>query len=183
MSQVTRRGPVEPKLNITTLIDVVFLLIVFFMLVMNIVTDENPPIQLPDLDNPLVYPPEGERRVTINIIPEAEFEDELGPGKSEIEVLSRPGQAEFVQIGQHNKWKIGEEEAMVEFREFTKKMIRARMMGPEQPPIIQLRVDAAVYYAQVLPVMTNLQLAMAEELGGDLAAATPVHLVAYQGDD
>ena len=183
MSQVTKRGPVEPSLNITPLIDVVFLLIVFFMLVMNIVTDENPPIQLVDLDDPNVFPPEGDRRLTINIIPEAEFEGEMGPGNSEAEVLSRPGQAEFVQIGQHRKWKIGEEEAMENFREYTKTMIRARMQGPNEPPIIMLRVDAAVYYAQVLPVMTNLQLAMAEELGVELAAATPVHLVAYQGDD
>ena len=183
MSQVTKRGAVEPKLNITPLIDVVFLLIVFFMLVMNIVTDENPKVQLPDLDNPEVYPPEGERRVTVNIIAEAEFEGDPGPGQSRTEVLSRPGQAEFVQIGQHKKWEIGEPDAMEDFREFVGNMIQARMVDPNTPPIIQLRVDAAVYYAQVLPVMTNLQLAMAETLGAELAATTPIHLVAYQEDD
>lgn len=182
MSQVTKRGAVEPALNITPLIDVVFLLIVFFMLVMTIVTDENPPIQLADLDDPNVYPPEGERRVTINIVPEAEFEDEMGPGIPVGEVLARPGQAEFVQVG-NSKWKLGEKDAMTDFRDRLKEMIQLRMVNPTTPPIIQLRVDAAVYYAQVLPVMTNLQLAMAEALGGDLAAATPVHLVAYQGDD
>ena len=182
MSQVTKRGAVKPALNITPLIDVVFLLIVFFMLVMNIVSDENPELQLPDLDRPNVYPPEGERKVTINIVPESPFDGEFGPGKSTGEVLSRPGQAEFVQIA-NSKWKLGEEDAMVDFREKLKGMIQARMAGPDKPPIIQLRVDAAVYYAQVLPVMTNLQLAMAEALGGDLAAATPVHLVAYQGID
>lgn len=182
MSQVTKRGAVEPTLNITPLIDVVFLLIVFFMLVMNIVTDENPPIQLADLDDPNVFPPEGERRVTVNIIPEAEFDEEFGPGYSEGQVLSRPGEAEFVQIGKL-KWEIGEEDAMKDFRDRLQKMIQARMAGPNEPPIIQLRVDAAVYYAQALPVMTNMQLAMAESLGGELAAATPVHLVAYQGED
>lgn len=182
MSQVTKRGAVEPTLNITPLIDVVFLLIVFFMLVMNIVSDENPELQLPDLDRPNVYPPEGERKVTVNIVPEAEFDDEKGPGKSRTEVLSRSGQAEFVQIAT-KKWKLGEEDSMADFREQLKETILLRMGGPDQPPIIQLRVDAAVYYAQVLPVMTNLQLAMAEALGPDLAAATPVHLVAYQGDD
>lgn len=180
MSQVTKRGPVKPALNITPLIDVVFLLIVFFMLVMNIVTDENPPIQLADLDDPNVYPPEGDRRVTINIVPEAEFDGDLGPGKSVGEVLSRPGQAEFVQIGNY-KWKLGEAEAMEEFRAFLQKAILTRMDG-KNPPNIMLRVDAAVYYAQVLPVMTNMQLAMVEALGGDVAAATPVHLVAYQGE-
>ena len=182
MSQVTKRGAVEPTLNITPLIDVVFLLIVFFMLVMNIVSDENPELQLPDLDKPHVYPPEGERKVTINIVPEAEFDGEFGPGNKTGEVLSRPGQAEFVQIANF-KWKIGEEDSMEDFRKKLEEMILARMGGPQQPPIIQLRVDAAVYYAQVVPVMTNLQMAMAEALGGELAAATPVHLVAYQGDD
>ena len=182
MSQVTKRGAVEPTLNITPLIDVVFLLIVFFMLVMNIVTDENPELQLPDLDDPNVFQPEGEKRVTINIVPEAMFDGETGPGHTPGEVLSRPGQAKFVQIA-NSKWEIGEEDAMVNFRDRLQEMILARMVGPEEPPIIQLRVDAAVYYAQVLPVMTNLQLAMAEALGGELAAVTPVPLVAYQDDD
>lgn len=183
MSQVTKRGAVEPALNITPLIDVVFLLIVFFMLVMNIVSDENPELQLPDLDRPNVYPPEGESKVTINIVPQTPFEDEdgFGPGKKMLQVLEGRGQAEYVQIA-NDKWKLGEEDAMKEFRERLGFMIRARMAGPQQPPIIQLRVDAAVYYAQVVPVMTNLQLAMSEALGGELAAATPVHLVAYQGE-
>ncbi|MGB1125666.1 MAG: ExbD/TolR family protein [Phycisphaeraceae bacterium] len=182
MSQVTKRGAVEPSLNITPLIDVVFLLIVFFMLVNNIVTDEVPKVQLPDLDKPNVFPPEGDRRVIVNIVPEAEFDGEFGPGNKRGEVLSRPGQAEFVQIG-GRKWKLGEEDAMEDFRTNLEAMIKARMVNPNTPPNIMLRVDAAVYYAQVLPVMTNLQLAMAEALGGELAAATPVHLVAYQGKD
>ncbi|MEO0474906.1 MAG: biopolymer transporter ExbD [Planctomycetota bacterium] len=183
MSQVTKRGSVEPKLNITPLIDVVFLLIVFFMLVMNIVTDENPQIQLPDLDNSKVTPPEGAKRVTVNIIPEAEFDGDPGLGNSITEVLSRPGQAKFVQIGQANKWEIGQPESMENFRKFVGDMINKRMIDPNTPPTIQLRVDAAVYYQQVLPVMTNLQAAMAETLGGELAATTPIHLVAYQDED
>jgi biopolymer transport protein ExbD len=181
MSQVTKRGAVEPALNITPLIDVVFLLIVFFMLVNNIVTDEVPKVQLPDLDDPNVFPPEGDRRVIVNIVPEQEYDGEFGPGNSTTEVLSRVGQAKFVQIG-GRKWELGQEDAMEDFRTTLEQVIRARTVG-DTPPNIMLRVDAAVYYAQVLPVMTNLQLAMAEALGGDLAAATPVHLVAYKGKD
>lgn len=169
-------------MNITPLIDVVFLLIIFFMIVNNIVTDEVPKVQLPDLDNPNAFPPEGDRRVIVNIVPEAEFDGEYGPGNSPGEVLSRPGQAEFVQIG-GRKWKLGEEDAMEDFRTNLQAMIQARMVDANTAPNIMLRVDAAVYYAQVVPVMTNLQLAMAEALGPDLAAATPVHLVAYKGKD
>lgn len=182
MSQVQKRGAVAPALNITPLIDVVFLLIIFFMIVNNIVTDEVPEVQLPDLDNPLVFQTDGDRRVIVNIVPEAEFDGDTGPGNSVTEVLARSGQAEFVQIG-GRKWKLGEEDAMEDFREQLKQMISARMIDANTAPDIMLRVDAAVYYAQVLPVMTNLQLAMAEALGGELAAATPVHLVAYKGRD
>ena len=182
MSHVQKRGAVAPALNITPLIDVVFLLIIFFMIVNNIVTDEVPKVQLPDLDNPNVFPPEGDRRVIVNIVPEAEFDGDMGPGNSVNEVLARTGQAKFVQIG-GRKWKLGEKNAMEDFREQLKQMIQARMVDPQTAPNIMLRVDAAVYYAQVLPVMTNLQLAMAEALGGELAAATPVHLVAYKGKD
>lgn len=182
MSQVTKRGSVEPSLNITPLIDVVFLLIVFFMLVNNIVTDEVPEVQLPDVEQPNVFPPEGDSRVIVNIVAEQEFDGEMGPGNSEVEVLSRSGQAEFVQIG-GRKWKLGEEDAMLDFRAALQGMITARTSDSGEAPNIMLRVDAAVYYAQVLPVMTNLQLAMAEALGGELAAATPVHLVAYKGKE
>lgn len=182
MSQVTKRGAVEPSLNITPLIDVVFLLIVFFMLVNNIVTEDVPKVQLPDLDDSNVNQPEGDKRVIINIIAEQEFDDEYGPGQPVGRVLARTGQAKSVNVGGID-FKLGEEDTMEAFREKCRGMIRARMVNAETPPNIMLRVDAAVYYAQVLPVMTNLQLAMAEELGGELAAKTPVHLVAYEGDD
>ncbi|MBX2851347.1 MAG: biopolymer transporter ExbD [Phycisphaeraceae bacterium] len=191
MSQVTKRGAVEPSLNITPLIDVVFLLIVFFMLVNNIVTDDVPKVQLPELDDPNVYPAEGEKRVIVNIIAIQEHDGEYGPGQDVGEVLSREGKAEFINVGGIN-FRIGRndgkklenlKETMLDFREKCKGMIEARMINAQTPPDIMLRVDAAVHYAQVLPVMTNLQLAMAEALGGELAAKTPVHLVAYQGDD
>ncbi|MGB0767203.1 MAG: ExbD/TolR family protein [Phycisphaeraceae bacterium] len=182
MSQVTKRGAVEPNLNITPLIDVVFLLIVFFMLVNNIVTDEVPELKLPDLEDPNTSTPEGDRRVIVNIVPEAEFTGDPGPGTPPGEVLSRPGQAEFVTIG-NKKWQLGDDGAMEDFRAFFAKTVQSRMVNPTTAPNIMLRVDAAVYYAQVLPVMTNLQLAMAEALGGELAASTPVHLVAYVGED
>ena len=191
MSQVTKRGAVEPSLNITPLIDVVFLLIVFFMLVNNIVTEDVPKVQLPDLDQPNVYPPEGEKRVIVNIIYSLEHTGEYGPGQAVGEVLSREGVAARINVGGVDFWLIDDKEQPVKnitevyenFREKCKGMIQARMVNATTPPNIMLRVDAAVDYASVLPVMTNLQLAMSEALGGELAANTPVHLVAYQGKD
>ena len=52
-SQVFKRGPVTPQMNITPLIDVVFLLIIFFMLVTNIIAEEAVEMIVPQLDDPV----------------------------------------------------------------------------------------------------------------------------------
>lgn len=184
MSHVTRRGPVKPTLNITPLIDVVFLLIVFFMIVNNIVTDEVPEIQLPELIDPETREPEGESRVIVNIIPESPYEPgqgkRMGPGKVETQVLSRPGNVKAVSIGAY-EFVMTEEGAMAAFMEHAKRTIASRTKGG-QAPTIMLRADAGVYYSGVLPVMNTLQQAMAEALDPETAANTPIHLVAYLED-
>ncbi len=187
MSHVTRRGPVKPSLNITPLIDVVFLLIVFFMIVNNIVTDEVPELQLPELLDPQTSTPEGEGRVIVNIVPLQAYEPDkesgrkVGPGNPELQVLSRGGEVKAVTIGK-NEWVITEEGAMKEFQEFAALSIRTRFEKNGKPPIIMLRADAGVYYGQVLPIMNTLQQAMADALEPELAAETPIQLVAYMPD-
>ena len=47
MSQVHRRGPVAPEMNITPLIDVVFLLLIFFMVSTTFNRDSELSIELP----------------------------------------------------------------------------------------------------------------------------------------
>jgi|GEM_PF-777625 len=183
MSQVTKRGPVKPALNITPLIDVVFLLIVFFMLVNNIVTDEAPPLQLPDLIDPVTHEADADSRVVVNIIPMQAFEppegEKIGPGKKEIQVLSRAGEAEAVQLGP-TKWNLLDPNGLKDFQEKCKDTIAVRFAASRKtPPLILLRADAGVYYSAVLPVMNVMQAAMAEALGPEAAAKTPIHLVAY----
>ncbi len=68
-SQVHKRGPVSPTLNLTPLIDVTFLLIIFFMLVNNIITEESVLMHVPELDNPQTQPFDSEYRLTINLAP------------------------------------------------------------------------------------------------------------------
>ncbi|MFN3166851.1 MAG: ExbD/TolR family protein [Phycisphaeraceae bacterium] len=181
MSHVTRRGPVKPTLNITPLIDVVFLLIVFFMIVNNIVTDEVPELQLPDLIEPQTFQAEGKNRVIINLIPKQEFTEggkKVGPDQPEGQVLARGGEARAVAIG-GNEWDITKADQIKAFQEFAAKTIAARMKSNDgEPPMILLRADAALYYNAVLPMMTTLQQAMVEALG-DKAGQTPIHLVAY----
>lgn len=180
-SQVTRRGPVKPTLNITPLIDVVFLLIVFFMIVNNIVTDETPPLQLPQLDNPQTTEPEGKSRVIVSIVPEQKFKPagggRNGPGFSETQVLDRLGFAKAVAVG-------GKEFNLKQFKEleeFIALSIKERYETHGEPPAILLRADAAIHYNQVLQVMGVVQSAMAKSLGEE-AAKTPIQLVAYLED-
>jgi len=183
-SQVTKKGPVKPSMNITPLIDVVFLLIVFFMIVNNIVTDEVPELQLAQLENPETREPEGERRVIVNIIPEQEFEppddERPGPGHPQQQVLLRSGAVKSVKIGKA-EFMLDNKDQIEAFQDLLTQTI-ARRTKANNPPQIMLRADAGVYYRSVLPVMNMMQMSMAQALDPEVAANTPIHLVAYLED-
>ena len=186
MSSVTKRGPVKPTMNITPLIDVVFLLIIFFMLVNKIVTDEVPELQLPKVDDSMTSSTEGETRIIINVLPTQPFkkpgdkDKRLGPENSVKEVIEgRTGEAKHVAIG-NKKWEISKPEEMEKFVEFTANMIRARKKNSDKKLKVLLRVDAAVQYGYVMPVMTSVQFAM--EKGGldpTKPDETALHMIAY----
>lgn len=69
MSAVHRRGPARIAANLTPMIDVTFLLIVFFVLVSQIVEVESVPLSLPELADPATAPMGEERRTVINVVP------------------------------------------------------------------------------------------------------------------
>ena len=69
MSAVFKRGNAEVEANLTPMIDVTFLLIVFFVLVSRIVEVENVPMELPRPDQPETVRPGDEQRAVINVIP------------------------------------------------------------------------------------------------------------------
>lgn len=83
-----RRGPRQhnrtPGANMTPMIDVVFLLIIFFMLVAQITRQQSVRIQLPELEDRASGPIETENRVEINVLP-------LGGARA----VYRMGSAEF----------------------------------------------------------------------------------------
>lgn len=182
-------------MNITPLIDVVFLLIVFFMIVNNIVTDDAPPMQLPTLEKPQAFAPEGERRVVINVVPVDSFKGKPGPGLPDDTVfgpLDEPRQVKIrhLQIGS-TKWELSDvtglpvspekkQKALEDFRKKASEVIKDRFeSGSGRPPLILLRCDAALKYEDVYPVLTEVLNAMGEALSPDIAAATPIHIVAY----
>ena len=69
MSRGIHRGPARVEANMTPMIDVTFLLIVFFVLVSQIVDSETVEMSLPELSDPATVAPEEERRLVINVSP------------------------------------------------------------------------------------------------------------------
>ncbi len=69
MSRIHRRNTTELNSNLTSMIDVTFLLIVFFVLVSQIVEVENVDLKLPELEDPASALPDDEQRSVISIVP------------------------------------------------------------------------------------------------------------------
>jgi biopolymer transport protein ExbD len=69
MSTIFQRGPARPQANITSMIDVVFLLIVFFVLVSQIVDLESVDMELPEPEHPATALPEEVPRAVLNVLP------------------------------------------------------------------------------------------------------------------
>ncbi len=69
MSRIYRRGPAQINANLTPMIDMTFLLIVFFVLVSRIVDVQNVPMNLPAPDDPRSEKPRDEQRTVINVVP------------------------------------------------------------------------------------------------------------------
>ena len=70
MSTIYKRGNAEISANLTPMIDVTFLLIVFFVLVSQIVEVENVEMELPKPTEPLTEKLGEEQRAVINVVPE-----------------------------------------------------------------------------------------------------------------
>ena len=69
MGSIYKRGPARPQANITSMIDVVFLLIVFFVLVSQIVDLESVDMELPEPEHAATALPEEEPRAVLNVVP------------------------------------------------------------------------------------------------------------------
>ena len=74
MSRVHERGPARIEANLTPMIDMTFLLVVFFVLVSTISEVESVEMELPDPTPTASTPPSDEPRSVINVIPGAEGE-------------------------------------------------------------------------------------------------------------
>ncbi len=162
MSKVIQRGPVTPGMNLTPLIDVVFLLIIFFMLVNNITSEETVDMLLPDLEDSLAREMGDINRIVVNIAPEPFTRR----GRSEFP-LAHNGTASYVKIGTgaSSRFEVGDLPGITEALE------RAHAANPEIE--VLLRADSSLYYEAVRPIMNAIAAAGIET----------VNLVAYMPEE
>ena len=69
MSAIYKRGLSKVEANLTPMIDMTFLLIVFFVLVSQVVDNESADLELPRLTDPASEPASEENRAVINVLP------------------------------------------------------------------------------------------------------------------
>lgn len=138
----------------TPMIDVIFQLIIFFMLVNRIIAEETVEMIPPELEEPKTRELATENRVTVNVAPH-EYDRKRKPGE-----LNYPGDARLVKVGL-DTFDIEDMEGV------TKALKEAKELNPDVE--VLLRADAALFYDQVQPVMQAITS----------AEITKVNLVAY----
>jgi biopolymer transport protein ExbD len=147
--------------NMTPMIDVVFQLIIFFMLVNNIVSEESISMIVPKLYEPKVIELGEVNRIIINIVPPENPDSRF---KGEGDPIKVRGDATQVKMGLRLY-------AYEELDDVSKQLEEARIKNPEIQ--VLLRADAATYYQNVQPVLAAITK----------AGIKVVNLVAYLPDE
>ena len=182
MSKTMQRGPVDPAMNITPMIDVIFLLIIFFMLITKIVTEEAILLVVPVAEVPQVHKLPEENRLVVNVgfskdIRYSEEDNEkrlaeahkgLDFGNAKKIVPDEKGllkamdwnqaadQVGYIVVGSR---RFSYPDQMVEF---TQVLEAEKATGKEREVV--LRADMGMSYQNIMPVIaaiTNAQITMA----------------------
>lgn len=153
-SQVHQRGPTAPEMNITPLIDVVFLLIIFFMLVNNIVSDENVPLIPPSLDDSQARELGEVKKITISVAPGVEPSPER-----RLDPLLISGESAYIRVGTH-----AEEIPINNMDRVTELLKDAVERGPRDAEgntalEVRLRADGAIFYKEMQQIMAAITAA------------------------
>jgi len=154
--KINKRGAVVPRMNITPLIDVVFLLIIFFMVVSRMVAEEREPMIVPSLDNPRAEKLATDGRIVVNVALQTPSIDNRISNMSEANAhLAIDGTARYVKLGFKRY-------AMSELARVTRRLRQAKQRNKEVE--VLLRADAALYYSEVAPVMAAITHANIEKV-------------------
>ena len=163
-SRIFKRGPTTPQMNMTSLIDVTFLLIIFFMLVNNIITEENVEMIVPELEDSKARELGEVHRLVVNVAPQP-----FDPKTARDNPLMRDGTAAMVQLGM-------DQYPMADLASMTADLTSAAEASPKdgkgRPTLeVVLRADSALYYNEVQAVMSAITAANIAKV--NLVAFTP----------
>ena len=150
MSALYKRGTAQISGNLTPMIDMTFLLIVFFVLVSRIVSSESVEMRLPEPKNPETETLAEENRVVINVLP--------GPG----------GDIEGYRLGGRDY--PGD---MTGLQAMTAQLTELYRANPAIN--VNLRADRRTHYEKVEPVMQ--MISDAARAANSAAGAARVNLV------
>mgnify|MGYP006421770995 CR=1 FL=1 len=149
-------------MNLTPLIDVVFLLIIFFMLVSQIVTEQNVEMIVPAPTDPQTQElTEDDRPIMVNLAP-VQYEDETRSAMP----LRHSGQATKVVVGTR-EFGASQTSSITEYLG-TLKASRIEQ-GVESVQAV-VRADMAIHYEEVRPILEAIRAAEIEDV--KLAAYT-----------
>lgn len=157
MSQVFRRGTVKAEMNMTPLIDITFQLIIFFILTLNVASQEVIPMIVPKLENPKTQDNQQEDRLVVNIIPLTASND----ASREENPLNADGLASEVRIGQDDYPLNNPDAITAAIKDYVDKR---KAKNATDEPLVLLRADAAAYYDAVAPVMAAIAAAGVERI-------------------
>lgn len=132
MAKKQRNSSDEMKINLTSMLDIVFLLIIFFLLVVNFTAQDVPELEIPKPDVSQSYELDTER-IIINVIPtEAE-----GTSAKEI-IISGVQPIPYSEVGK--------------LTEYLKQAVDREGGDPEKVQV-DLRAGAHLAYDQIAPVI------------------------------
>lgn len=149
MSKVFKRGPKTPEMNMTPLIDVTFLLIIFFMIVSNIVSEQAVQMLVPDLEDPKTRKLDEEvRKIVVNLAPVAAASDR------EENPLAASGLIDYVLVNNVQFVPSDTEGISNQIKSIVEKGPKDQEDKSELE--VLLRADSALYYEEVQPVMAAI---------------------------
>lgn len=147
-SQVHQRGPVSPRMDMTPLIDVTFQLIIFFLLVNNIISQDAVSMVVPILENPEIELIPEDNTIYVNLVL---ADDKEAERKAEPGYLNISGRIKEVQVGPLERF------GKHEMDRVTLALKSARRASPDIRVLV--RGDAGLLYSEVKPVLAAIAAA------------------------
>lgn len=143
MARVRYKSSKPMQLKLTAMMDVIFQLIVFFMLIMNTAAAELPKVIIPKIDDPNLSDPTKRDRVIINVI----TVKEKGTQKP-------TAQINYLQVD----WKPYKKEQLPELAQYLQDKKEKIGNDAEGKPKIQIdiRADASTEYGEMQQVMQTI---------------------------